>query len=92
MAGAVAATGAIASLLRMMEELSKPQTVPVVVTPPSSGSKVVLSPEMKKPGAPPVIVIPADTGVTSVHVVEMEPVVKHPVPITIVPMDIVSVP
>ena len=92
MAGAVAATGAIASMLRMLEELSKPQTAPVVVTSPSSGSKVVLPPELKKPDVPPVIVIPADTGVTSVHVVEMEPVVKHPVPITIVPMDIVSVP
>ena len=90
MAGAVAATGAIASMLRMMEELSKPQTVPVIVTPPSPESKVVLPPELKKPGAPPVIVIPADTGVTSVHIVEMEPVVKHPVPITVIPMEIMS--
>ena len=92
MAGTVAATGAIAATLRMLEELSKPPTVPVVVTPPSSDTKVVLPPELNKPGAPPVIVVPADTGVTSVHVIEMEPVVKHPVPITIVPMDIMSVP
>jgi hypothetical protein len=92
MGAAVAVTGSVATILRRLEELSKPPTEPVVVTTPSSNCKFALPPDLKKPGAPPVIVIPADTGVTSVHVVEMEPVVKRPVPITIVPMDIVSVP
>ena len=91
MAGAVAVTGAIAATLRMLEEATKPQTVPVVVTTPTSNTEIILPPELNKPGALPVIVVPADTGVTSVHVIEMEPVVKHPVPITIVPMDIMSV-
>lgn len=93
MAAAVAVTGSIAATLRMIEEaIATPKQPPVIVSPPSSNSRVVLPPELKKPDAPPVIVIPADTGVTSVHVVEMEPVVKHPVPITVIPMDIVSVP
>ena len=93
MAAAVAVTGSIAATLRMIEEtIATPKQPPVIVSPPSSNSRVVLPPELKKPDAPPVIVIPADTGVTSVHLIEMEPVVKHPVPITVVPMDIVSVP
>lgn len=93
MAAAVAVTGSIAATLRMIEEtIATPKQPPVIVTPPSSNSRVVLPPELKKPDAPPVIVIPADTGVTSVHLVEMEPVVKHPVPITVIPMDIMSVP
>ena len=90
MAAAVAITGLAAAGLRMLEEATKPPTVPVIVTTPSSNTKVVLPPELNKPDAPPVIVIPADTGVTSVHVVEMEPVVKHPVPITVIPMEIMS--
>ena len=92
MAAAVAITGMAAAALRMVEEATKPQTVPVIVTTPSSDTEVVLPPELNKPGAPPVIVVPADTGVTSVHVVEMEPVVKHPVPITILPMELIKVP
>ena len=92
MAAAVAVTGSIAATLRMIEEALKEPEIPVIVTPPTSDCEVVLPPEMKKPDAPPVIVIPADTGVTSVHVVEMEPVVKHPVPITVIPMEIMSVP
>lgn len=92
MAAAVAATGTIAAMLRMIEEALKEPEIPVIVTPPTSDCEVVLPPELKKSDAPPVIVIPADTGVTSVHVVEMEPVVKRPVPITVIPMDIVSVP
>lgn len=92
MAAAVAVSGSIAVTLRMLDEaVAKPKT-PIIITPPSSAGKVVLPPEPNTPGAPPVIVIPEDTGVTSVHVVEMEPVVKKPVPITIVPMDLVSVP
>ena len=90
MATAVAITGAVAAGLRMLEEATKTPTVPVIVTTPSSDCEAVLPPELKKPGSPPVIVIPADTGVTSVHVVPMEPVVKHPVPITVIPMDIMS--
>ena len=90
MAAAVAITGTVAAGLRMLEEATKKPTVPVIVTTPSSGCEVVLPPELKKPGSPPVIVIPADTGVTSVHVVPMEPVVKHPVPITVIPMEIMS--
>ena len=38
-----------------------------------------------------ILLAAADTGVTSVHVVPMEPVVKHPVPITVIPMEIMSV-
>lgn len=64
----------------------KKPTAPVIVTTPSSGCEIVLPPELKKPSSPPVIVIPADTGVTEVRVVPMEPVVKHPVPITVVPI------
>jgi hypothetical protein len=90
MATAVAITGAVAATLRMLEEAAKKPTVPVIVTTPSSDCEVVLPPELKKPGSPPVIAIPADAGVTSVHVVPMEPVVKHPVPITIIPMEIMS--
>lgn len=90
MAAAVAISGVIATGLRMLEEATKPPTVPVIVTTPSSDCEVVLPPELKKASAPPVIVIPADTGITEVHVVPMEPVVKHPVPITIVPMEIMS--
>lgn len=92
MAAAVAVTGSIAATLRMIEEALKEPEIPVIVTPPTSDCEVVLPPELKKSDAPPVIVIPADTGITSVHVVEMEPVVKRPVPITVIPMDIVSVP
>ena len=90
MATAVAITGAVAAGLRMLEEATKTPTVPVIVTTPSSDCKVVLPPELQKPNSPPVIVIPADTGITEVHVVPMEPVVKHPVPITIIPMEIMS--
>jgi len=92
MATAVAISGLAAAGLRMLEEATKPSTVPVIVTTPSSNTKVVLPPELNKPDAPPVIVVPADTGVTSVHVVEMEPVVKHPVSITILPMELIKVP
>ena len=92
MATAVAISGLAAAGLRMLEEATKPQTVPVIVTMPSSNTEVVLPPELNKPGAPPVIVVPADTGITSVHVVEMEPVVKHPVPITVIPMELIKVP
>ena len=90
MAAAVAVSGSVAATLRMLEEAAKKPTVPVIVTTPSSDCEVVLPPELKKPGSPPVIAIPADAGVTSVHVVPMEPVVKHPVPITIIPMEIMS--
>ena len=90
MATAVAITGAVAAGLRMLEEATKTPTVPVIVTTPSSDCEVVLPPELQKPNSPPVIVIPADTGITEVHVVPMEPVVKHPVPITIIPMEIMS--
>jgi hypothetical protein len=92
MAAAVAITGAAAAALRTVQELTKKQEVPVIVTTPSSNTKVILPPELNTPDAPPVIVVPADTGVTSVHVVEMEPVVKHPVPITILPMELIKVP
>jgi hypothetical protein len=92
MAAAVAISGIAAAALRMVEEATKPPTVPVIVTTPSSDTEVVLPPELNKPDAPPVIVVPADTGVTSVHVVEMEPVVKHPVPITVLPMELIKVP
>lgn len=91
MAAAVAITGAVAAGLRMLEEATKTPTVPVIVTTPSSDCEVVLPPELQKPDGPPVFVIPADTGVTEVHVVPMDPVVKHPVPITILPMEIMSV-
>lgn len=90
MAAAVAISGTVATALRMLEEATKPPTVPVIVTTPSSDCEVILPPDLQKPGSPPVIVIPADTGITEVHVVPMEPVVKHPVPITIVPMEILS--
>jgi len=92
MAAAVAISGMAAATLRMVEEMTKKPEVPVIVTTPSSNTKVVLPPELNTPDAPPVIVVPADTGVTSVHVVEMEPVVKHPVPITILPMELIKVP
>jgi hypothetical protein len=92
MAAAVAISGMAAATLRMLEEATKKPEVPVIVTTPSSDTKVVLPPELNKPDAPPVIVVPADTGITSVHVVEMEPVVKHPVPITILPMELIKVP
>ena len=91
MATAVAITGAVAAGLRMLEEATKTPTVPVIVTTPSSDCEVILPPELQKASAPPVIVIPEDIGVTEVHVVPMEPVVKHPVPITIIPMEIMSV-
>ena len=90
MAAAVAITGTVAAGLRMLEEATRTPTVPVIVTTPSSDCEVVLPPELQKASAPPVIVIPADTGITEVHVVPMEPVVKHPVPITIIPMEIMS--
>ena len=90
MAAAVAITGAVAAGLRMLEEATQTPTVPVIVTTPSSDCEVVLPPELQKPSSPPVIVIPEDAGITSVHVVPMEPVVKHPVPITIIPMEIMS--
>ena len=92
MAAAVAISGIAAATLRMVEETTRKPEVPVIVTTPSSNTKVVLPPELNNPDAPPVIVVPADTGVTSVHVVEMEPVVKHPVPITILPMELIKVP
>jgi len=90
MAGAVAISGSVAVTLRMLEEAAKKPAAPIIVTTPSSNSEVVLPPELRKPSNPPVIVIPADTGVTDIHVVPMEPVVKHPVPITVIPMDIMS--
>ena len=90
LAAAVAITGTVAAGLRMLEEATKPPTVPVIVTTPSSDCEVVLPPELQKASAPPVIVIPEDTGITEVHVVPMEPVVKHPVPITVVPMEIAT--
>ena len=90
MAAAVAITGTVAAGLRMLEEATKTPTVPVIVTTPSSDCEVVLPPELQKASSPPVIVIPEDAGITSVHVVPMEPVVKHPVPITILPMEIMS--
>lgn len=90
MAKAVAISGIVAGGLRMLEEATQPPTVPVVVTTPSSDCEVVLPPELQKASAPPVIVIPEDAGITEVHVVPMEPVVKHPVPITIIPMEIMS--
>ena len=86
MAAAVAISGTVAASLRMLEEAAKKPTAPIIVTPPSSDCEIVLPPEQKKPSSPPVIVIPADTGVTEVRVVPMEPVVKHPVPITVVPI------
>ena len=92
MAAAVAISGLAAATLRLVEEATRKPEIPVIVTTPSSDCEVVLPPELKKNGAPPVIVVPADTGVTSVHVVEMEPVVKHPVPITVLPMELISVP
>jgi len=90
MAAAVAITGTVAAGLRMLEEATKTPTVPVIVTTPSSNCEVVLPPELQKASSPPVIVIPEDIGITEVHVVPMEPVVKHPVPITILPMEIMS--
>lgn len=92
MAAAVAISGMAAATLRMVEEATRKPEIPVIVTTPSSNTKVVLPPELNKPDEPPVIVIPADTGVTSVHVVEMEPVVKHPVPISVLPMELIKVP
>ena len=91
MATAVAITGMVAAGLRMLEEATTPPTVPVIVTTPSSDCEVVLPPELQKASAPPVIVIPEDAGITEVHVVPMEPVVKHPVPISVLPMEIMSV-
>ena len=91
MATAVAITGMVAAGLRMLEEATQTPTMPVIVTTPSSDCEVVLPPELQKASAPPVIVMPADTGITEVHVVPMEPVVKHPVPITVIPMEIMSV-
>ena len=90
MAAAVAITGLAAAGLRMLEEATQTPTVPVIVTTPSSDCEVVLPPELKKASAPPVIVIPQDAGITEVHVVPMEPVVKHPVPITVIPMEIMG--
>lgn len=92
MAGAIAISGTVAAGLRMLEEAAKKPTAPIIVTAPSSDCEIVLPPELKKPSSPPVIVIPADTGVTEVRVVPMEPVVKHPLPITVVPLDIMSLP
>ena len=91
MATAVAISGIIAAGLRMLEEATQTPTVPVIVTTPSSNCEVVLPPELQKASAPPVIVIPEDAGITEVHVVPMEPVVKHPVPISVLPMEIMSV-
>ena len=91
MATAVAISGMVAAGLRMLEEATKTPTVPVIVTTPSSDCEVVLPPELQKASAPPVIVIPADAGIKEVHVVPMDPVVKHPVPITVIPMEIMSV-
>ena len=90
MAAAVAVSGSIAASLRMLEEASKKPKTPIVITTPSSNCEVILPPELKKASSPPVIVVPADTGVTEIHVVPMEPVVKHPVPITVIPMEIMS--
>ena len=90
MATAVAISGMVAAGLRMVEEATRTPTIPVIVTTPSSDCEVVLPPELQKASAPPVIVIPEDAGITEVHVVPMEPVVKHPVPITIIPMEIMS--
>ena len=92
MAAAVAVSGLAAASLRMLEEATRKPEIPVIVTTPSSDTQVVLPPELNSPDAPPVIVIPEDIGITSVHVVEMEPVVKHPVPITILPMELIKVP
>ncbi len=91
MAAAVAISGMVAAGFRMLEEATQTPTVPVIVTTPSSDCKVVLPPELQKPSTPPVIVIPEDAGITEVHVVPMEPVVKHPVPISVLPMEIMSV-
>ena len=91
MAAAVAISGLVAAGLRMVEEATQTPTVPVIVTTPSSDCEVVLPPELQKASAPPVIVIPEDAGITEVHVVPMEPVVKHPVPISVLPMEIMSV-
>ena len=91
MAAAVAISGMVAAGLRMVEEATQTPTVPVIVTTPSSDCEVVLPPELQKASAPPVIVIPEDAGITEVHVVPMEPVVKHPVPISVLPMEIMSV-
>ena len=90
MATAVAISGMVAAGLRMLEEATQTPTVPVIVTTPSSDCEVVLPLELQKASAPPVIVIPEDAGITEVHVVPMEPVVKHPVPITVIPMEIMS--
>ena len=90
MAAAVAISGAVATGLRMLEEATKKPTVPVIVTTPSSDCEVILPPELQKPSAPPVIVIPEDIGITEVHVVPMKPLIEHPVPITIIPMEIMS--
>ena len=91
MATAVAISGMVAAGLRMVEEATQTPTVPVIVMTPSSDCEVVLPPELQKASAPPVIVIPEDAGITEVHVVPMEPVVKHPVPISVLPMEIMSV-
>ena len=91
MGAAVAISGMVAAGLRMLEEATQTPTVPVIVTTPSSDCEVVLPPELQKASAPPVIVIPEDAGITEVHVVPMEPVVKHPVPISVLPMEIMSV-
>ena len=90
MAAAVAISGSVAGGLRMLEEATRTPTVPVIVTTPSSNCEVVLPPELQKASAPPVIVIPEDAGITEVHVVPMEPVVKHPVPISVIPMELMS--
>ena len=90
MAAAVAISGMVAAGLRMVEEATQTPTVPVIVTTPSSDCEVVLPPELQNASAPPVIVIPEDAGITEVHVVPMEPVVKHPVPISVLPMEIMS--
>ena len=92
MAAAVAISGAVAAGLRMLEEGAKKSTVPVIVTTPSSACEVVLPPELQRTSSQPVIVIPVDTGITDVRVIPMEPVVKHPVPISSIPIDILSVP
>ena len=88
MATAVAISGMVAAGLRMLEEATRTPTVPVIVTIPSSDCEVVLPPDLQKASAPPVIVIPEDAGITEVHVVPMEPAVKHPVPISVMPMEI----
>lgn len=41
---------------------------------------------------PPVIVLPPELSTDTIVVKEMEPVVKHPVPITLVPMEIITYP